>query len=194
MPFNFGGALLGGLTGFFTGGPGGAVAGALGGGLAQGRRPPKSIGNKYYDEAFIKGMRIFDQTDFAKLDEQALAEYSKVAKDEGTDLLESYDARAAGAGSGVAKLDTSKDMARTAIAGDVSKDIGRKRAELILTRSARKRALLPGLDQPSSLGLEQRPGNLESLSTLGQFDFGTLFKKRPRRGGGDRQPASSAPG
>lgn len=160
---------------------GSAALGLLAG---RGKKAPKSIGNRYYDQAFQEAMKIYEGTDFDKLDEQALEQYSSAAKAEGEDLLTDYDASAAGAGSMISKADTNKDLARASIAGNVGRDIARKRAELLLSRPMRRRALLPGLDQPSSLGLEQRPGNLQALSTLGQVNWSDLWRTRPSGGGG----------
>jgi hypothetical protein len=179
MGFNFGGAIAGALTAGLTGGWGGAamLAGGIGGGAGQSSKAPKAIGNKYYDMAFQRALKIYDETDFAALDESAMKEYESVANKKGMGLLEDYDALQAGGGSPISKADTNKDLSRASIAGTVSRDIASKKAELILTRPGRRKGLLPGLDQRSHVGIETRPGNADALMTLGQADWGSLFKK-----------------
>ena len=188
MGFNLGGALTGALTAGLTGGWGGAamLAGAIGGGAGQGPSS-KPIKNPHYDIAFDKAVKLYDTTDFDKIDEEAMKVYGEGATKEGVKMLEGYDARAAGAGSPISKLDTNKELARASIAGEVGADISAKKAELMLTRPSRKRALLPGLDQNSNLGILNRPGNIDSLMQLGALDWGGAFKRRKNYGGGMTQ-------
>ena len=159
-------------------------------GMVAGKGPKtKSIGNKYYDQAFMKGLKLYDETDFEALDKASMDQYKIGAEKEALGLMSEYDARMAGAGSPVAKVDTNKDLARASIAGNTSRDVAMKTAELMLSRPSRKRALLPGLDQPSSLGLLQKPGNIDSLMQIGgAIPWDQIFKRNS--GGGNSEGSS----
>lgn len=129
----------------------GAATSIFGGRKAS--REPSSLRRNYRlaNSILQRAIDLYDSANLEDLDRQAMAAYTRTAMDEAMQALSNYDARAAAQGSPILKDDTAKSRARAQIAADAGRRLGEIEANLVSTRPARQRALLPAVQDAAGL-------------------------------------------
>ena len=94
------------------------------------------------------GIDLYNNTDLAATDAQAIAELQANAQQDAMSALNNYDAMSSARGSSIFKGSTVKDQARTDIAYNSGRDARTLASNLLTTRANRKAALLPNPSSP----------------------------------------------
>jgi hypothetical protein len=165
--------------------------GLLGGVFGGGRpRTPGYVKDAYKLENAIRrrGLDLYDNTDVAANDAEAVRQYSELMQQQGMKLLGNYDARMAGAGFSPGKGDTKRGRSQAQIAGDVSGRVGEFGANLAASRPQRQAALLPGASPGTMLqagamadGAAQAEYANQLQGLMGLADLGASLMKKPAR-------------